>query len=263
MNNINFIELNKFGDLHNNHNIFFCKTDFLFDDFKYIERLNHDIVLITGNSDYAITDSIVHKAPSNIKKWFAQNAMSNSTMLEPLPIGLENKIECARSGHGIGYKDRMTIKERMLSRNTKSIRPTKNIYANFNVNTNLSHRSIVKNLCQLNLDIDWHDDNLSLEQWFDTILDYKMIICPMGNGLDTHRLWEVLYSHRIPVTIRGGDFKLYDLYKLLPIIILDSLTDLQNTDLIMSKYNQIVDKSYDNNLLSINYWKSKILDYVK
>jgi len=262
MNNIDFIELNKLASLHNNDTIFFCKTVYVLDDFKFISSLDNDVILITGNSDYPITDSLICKAPSNIKKWFAQNAVSDTSLLESLPIGLENKIEFCRNGHGVGYPERMTIKEKLLSRDTSSIRPHKNIYANFNVSTNPSYRLNTKNICLQNSDIDWEDYSLTLEQWFDTLLEYKMVVCPIGNGLDTHRLWEVLYSNRIPITIKTGNFKLYELYKNLPVIVLNNLDDLRDTSLIMSYYEQIQSHQYDTKILSADYWKSKILSYV-
>lgn len=262
MKHIDFLQLNKFSSLHNNHTIFFCKTDYILNDFRFISTLDHEVVLITGNSDYPITDDIVVKAPLNIKKWFAQNAVSNNALLEPLPIGLENKIECNRNGHGIGYYDRMITKEKLLSRNITHIKPDKIIYANFNIATNPPYRLSTKNICLQNIDINWQDYTLTLEQWFDSILEHKMTVCPIGNGLDTHRLWEVLYADRIPVTIKTGNFKLYELYKQFPIIVLDNINDLKNTELILSEYDKIQNTNYDSNLLSSEYWKSKILSYV-
>jgi len=260
MSNTDFIQINKFSNLHNNNNIFFCKTDFIFDDFNYIKTLDTDIILITGNSDYGITDKIVESAPRNIKKWFAQNALSNNEILEPIPIGLENKIESNRSGHGIGYKDRMIIKEKLLSHKSAII-PSKNIYANFNIQTNFAYRLAIKNLCMECSHIDWQESNLSLEDWFKNIIDYRMMVCPIGNGVDTHRLWEALYYNIVPITIKINNYKLYQLYEQLPIIILDKMKDLLNLSLINKKYEEAITKQYDKNLLTYEYWKTKILSY--
>lgn len=262
MKHIDFLQLNKFSSLHNNHTIFFCKTDFILDDFRFISTLGHEVILISGNSDYPITNNIVTKAPTNIKKWFAQNAVSNASVLEPLPIGLENKIECNRNGHGIGYSDRMMVKEKLLSRDIPNFVSQKMIYANFNISTNPSYRLNAKSTCLQNPDISWQDYTLTLEEWFDAVSAHKMVVCPIGNGLDTHRLWEVLYAGRTPITIKTGNFKLYELYKQLPIIVLDNLDDLKNTKLILSEYDKVHNTNYDMNLLSAEYWKSKILSHV-
>ena len=230
------IQLNNFSELHDGRKIIFCKTDFLLEEFKHISTLSNKVILISGNSDYAITDNLLSLLPKNVIKWYAQNALSNDKRLIPIPMGIENKLPSIREGHGIGYYDRVLLKENLLSGN-KSVIPTKKIYSNFQVSTNYQHRNPIKNICIDCNHIDWEEPNLSIEQFFDKVLDYEMIVCPAGNGVDTHRLWEVIYSNRIPITIKVGEFKIYELYEKLPIIILNSLHELNDLELIYEKYN--------------------------
>lgn len=251
------IEINKLSSLHNGENIIFCKTDFLFEEFEKIKKLKNDVVLITGNSDYPIDEYRFNGKPKNVKKWFAQNAIVNDIDLIPIPIGFENKLPALRDGHGIGYYDRVSLKENLVLRNLQVI-PTKKIYANFNVGTNTYHRTMVRDVCIKSNHIDWDAPNLSVVEFFDKILDYEMIVCPVGNGVDTHRLWEVLYSNRIPITIKVGDFKIYELYEKLPIIILDNIEDLYNIDLIEEKLEKIKSNEYDLSILDISYWLDEI-----
>lgn len=253
---VNFIQLNKFSELHDSENIIFCKTDFIYKEFENILRLNKPITLITGNSDYPITDEHVNAAPKNIIKWYAQNALSNNEIIEPIPIGLENKLSSMRDGHGIGYFERVSEKEMLLLRNINT-EPDLFIYSNFDVRTNyerIKYRDI-----SINLDyVDWEDNNLSLNDYFSKILKYKMILCPIGNGIDTHRLWEVLYSNRIPITVKVGNFKIYDLYEKLPIIILNNIEELAEKNLLIEKYNEALNKVWNVNLLDVNFWLKKI-----
>jgi hypothetical protein len=255
---MSFIQINKFSELHDGKNIIFCKTDYLFDEFNYINKLNNDVILITGNSDYPITDDIVNLAPKNIKKWFAQNALSNSKILEPYPMGIENKNESIRNGHGIGYNDRVEEKEKLLSRKV-SKSPTKKIYANFNVNTNFHYRNEIKNCCISSELVDWEEPNLSLQSFFDKILEYEVVVCPAGNGVDTHRLWEVLYSKRIPITFKIGNYKIYELYEKLPIVVLENCDDLKNSELLQHKIRETKEKKIMYNLINFEYWKEKII----
>ena len=37
------------------------------------------------------------------------------------------------------------------------------------------------------------------------LLNYMFVICPEGNGIDTHRMWEALYLRTIPI-IKKYDF---------------------------------------------------------
>jgi hypothetical protein len=69
---MNIIQINKFSELHNNETIIFCKTDYIFDEFKNIEKIPNDVILITGNSDYPIDESRFNLKPKNVKKWYTQ-----------------------------------------------------------------------------------------------------------------------------------------------------------------------------------------------
>lgn len=254
---MNIAQINKLSLLHDDNYIIFCKTDFLFEEFEKIKKLKNDVVLITGNSDYPIDVYRFNKKPKNVKKWFAQNAIINHIDLVPIPIGIENKLPAFRDGHGIGYYDNAQLKEDLVLRNLQ-VTPTKKIYANFNISTNYHYRSLVRDVCVKSDYIDWDEPNLSLVEFFDKILDYEMIVCPAGNGVDTHRLWEVLYSNRIPITIKVGDFKIYELYDKLPVIILDNIEDLYNIDLIEKKLEKIKNNEYDLSILDVSYWFDEI-----
>lgn len=258
-----YIQINKLSILHDNHKIFFCKTDYLFSEFENIKQKNNDTILISGNSDYPITDEIINLAPKNIKKWYAQNALSNNAILEPLPIGLENRFFASREGHGIGYPSRMETKENILQNINTNKTSNKFIYANFNINTNINHRNKIKEICLATPFITWREPDLSLKDFYEEILDHKMVLCPAGNGIDTHRLWETLYSNRIPITFKIGNYKIYELYKELPIIILNNISELNNFDLIMSHYYKIINQSFDYRILNIDYWFLKIQSYAQ
>ncbi len=262
MNNIDFIKINNFSDLHNGRDIFFCKTDFLAEDLQTISELKHNVVLITGNSDYGITDEIVAQVPKNIKIWYAQNALSNHSILKPMPLGMENKEYSHRSGHGVGYQQRVQDKENIINNLTNNI-PEHLIYANFNIDTNRDYRNFIKNLCSQSFDIKWEDCNLSLQSFFDTIQEHRMTICPIGNGVDTHRLWEVLYCNRIPVTIKVGDYKIYELYDKLPIIVLENHKQLLDTDYLLQQYDIVKNRHYDMSILKSNFWRNSIINDAK
>lgn len=253
----NSFQLNKLSNLHDGKNIVFCKTDFIKQEFDYIKNINNDVILVTGNSDYPITDDIVNLVPKNVVKWYAQNALSNYDLIEPIPLGIENKLPSVRQNHGIGYFDRVSEKEVLLNRKIEKY-PDKFIYANFNINTNFEERIKYKNISIQSNHIDWSENNLSLESFFDKIKEYQMILCPIGNGIDTHRLWEVLYSDRIPITVKVGNFKIYTLYEKLPIIILNDINELLDYDLIISKFHHIKNKNFEKKILDVNYWINEI-----
>jgi hypothetical protein len=126
--------------------------------------------------------------------------------------------------------------------------------------TNLEHRGYTRKIISDLPYIEWGEPNLSISDFFNKILEYEAVLCPIGNGIDTHRLWEVLYSNRIPITIKVGNFKIYELYEKLPIVILDNYNELKNFDLLRNKINEIKNKKYNMSLLDITYWINKITE---
>ena len=123
-------QINKLSHLHDGKKIIFCKTDYLIQEFENIKKLDNNVILISGNSDYPITDEYLKFVPKNIIKWFGQNILSNNSLFEPIPIGIENKNECFRHGHGIGYYNSSSKKELLIEKKTLPSYSEK-IYSNF------------------------------------------------------------------------------------------------------------------------------------
>lgn len=90
------------------------------------------------------------------------------------------------------------------------------------------------------------------------ISQYKYSLCPEGNCIDTHRLWESLYLNTIPIVIYTPMFKYY--YKLgIPLLILYSWSDL--ADLNLDNLNFFYDEHkewFKNKPLFFNFWKETI-----
>jgi hypothetical protein len=256
--NSEIIYFNKFFKLHNGNNIFVCKTDFLLADFKKISKIPNNVILVTGNSDIPIDSSYFSKLPSNVYKWYAQNATFSNEKIIPIPLGIENFDFALRKGHGVKYR-RVEEKIDLLSKES-GITPTKFIYANFSISTNTSYRQTIYDFVKKIPYIDLEDPVLSVSEFYNKILDYKMILCPIGNGIDTHRLWEVLYSKRVPVIIRINECKIYDLYTKFPILILDDISDLKNAPLIEELYKLAINKYFNDDLLNYSYWEKMIKD---
>lgn len=254
---MNTIQLNKLCNLHDGENIIFCKTNFLLQEFSYIQTLPHEVTLISGNSDYVIDYSnYLPHLPLNVKKWYAQNTMIDHPIVKPLPLGIENYLPAKRKGHGVGY-DRVKIKDQIISSYTNRT-STKFIYANFQPNTNPQHRNFIKSLCQEIEFITWEEPNLSLPQFFDNVLDYEAVICPDGNGPDTHRFYEVLYMGRIPIVFNKTLYNL--LYKNFPSILIEDTNQLSNYNFMRDKINEVKSKTYNLEMLNIDWWVNRIIN---
>lgn len=255
--NAEIIQFNKFFRLHDGVKVFVCKIDFIERDLHKIGTLGHKVVLVTGNGDLPVDDNFLHKIPENVVCWYAQNALLHHPKIVPIPLGIENYEFANRRGHGLTY--RQAGKKLSLLSRSFNVVPTKFMYANFKISTNPKDRQLVYDFIKELTHIDFEEPNLSYTQFINRMLDYKMVLCPIGNGIDTHRLWEVLYAGRVPVVIREGYYPIYDLYAELPIIILDHLNDLSDVHLLEKAFSMVNNSPHKRDLLEYRYWKNRIL----
>jgi len=251
------LQLNNFAKLHNGTNILFCKTDYLGALFQHIQTWKRPCTLITGNSDYSITDDIVSHAPECITRWYAQNADTTDLKVNGIPLGIENSEDCTLEGHGAGWEH---AKEKVkLLKNSPEVSPRSKIYANFSLSTHPSRKEVQK-VCQAldyvtsQVSTDHAEiNNKSYSQYVNDIQSHEMVVCPRGNGIDCHRVWEVLYLGRVPIVKRESAMRYFEE---LPILFIDDWSHLRNIDYIENQYQKVKDNN--SRMLDMNYWKSII-----
>jgi hypothetical protein len=256
---MNIIQINKFSNLHDGEKIIFCKTDFLFEEFEKIKKIKNDVILISGNSDYCISDKIVARAPQNIKKWFCQNRHSESFILQSIPLGLENTVECKVPGHGFVW-DHAHEKHDILS-NFSEKKSKDFVYANFNVNTNFHHRIALKEKSIESDHITWGEPNAAYRDYVNSILNHEAVLCAQGNDYgDNHRIYETLYLSRAAITFNTFQYKyLHYLFPTVLVTKLEQLDDIDNLKRRVDKSRKHMNTKY----LDFEYWKDMILDSAK
>jgi len=88
---------------------------------------------------------------------------------------------------------------------------------------------------------------------------HKFVLCPEGNGTDTHRTWETLYVGSIPIEKRNIN---NSFYQDLPICFVDSLSEI-NEDFLNYEFDRIKNTKWNLDKLNFSYWKDKIINYSK
>ena len=256
---MNVFQLNKLSKYHDGKFIFFTKTDYLRKDFDEISKLENEVILISGNSDFVIDDALSNSMPKNIKAWFATNVITENPKIIPIPLGIENYEESIRQGHGVGY-DRGLTKENFIL-NYQDRTPTRFIYSNCRRGTNPGLRDRVIDISKKNIYITWEEPNLSIESFFDRVLDFEAVLCPQGNGFgDNHRIYETLYLNRIPITTGGHVHK--SLHHNFPVVLVEDIELLKNYDFLREQVDIAKSKVWDRSLLDLDYWKNRILSYL-
>ena len=256
------LEINKFSNLHDGNRVVFCKTDYLYTLLPALEAFPHEIILISGNSDYSVSEERLSFKPDNVVKWFGPNKSADSDIVVPIPLGIENSI-CCKLGYHHGFVwDHAPEKHGIISE-TQNKPPTKMIYANFEVHQSRHpSRVLWKDIAQNHDHITWQPDNaLRYADYIDEVLDHEAVLCPQGNVSvpegDNHRLYEVLYSGRIPITHAQTYHK--TLHHKFPVILVEDLEAVSDEKFMRSEIDRVKSQTYDHKYLRFSYWRDLIL----
>ena len=241
--NIDIESINDSDERFINFKKIFVKTDDIGKFYNKFKNNLEDKIIITHNSDYSI-DTTFKENINKVKKQYSQNCLFRNEKLEPIPIGIENRMWF---DHNIIHN----IRKRT------DIKKTKNIYFLFSLQT---HPSRITCYNILKDKLEWNS-KLSKEEYFIELKKHKYAICPRGNGLDTHRLWECFYLDVIPIMLKEDSVNIDNL----PIIYLEKWSDLdisnldnliQFTDIKLSK---ITMSYYNKNIIMNNNYQIIIL----
>lgn len=203
--------ISRFTQPFYNPKLVFCYTHRISDLASKLHLFKNKFVLITHNSDYTITEKDIGILESDkIIHWFSQNANIVHPKLTSIPIGIANQ----QWEHG-----------RYSNWDGLTIRPNKEkdaIYFYFSIETNIEKRLTCKQILESKGIEYWN--HMPHAYYLDNLSRFcKYSICPEGNGVDTHRIWEALYTNTIPVCIRTVNSELFS--KEYPILLLDKWED--------------------------------------
>jgi hypothetical protein len=156
-----------------------------------LEKFKNPFILIAHNADEWIKNNqliIPLLSSEKIIFVYSQNICVSHPKLRFLPIGLANR----RWPHG-----NMEIFKKYMNRRSNKI--GSGIYFNFSIETAPWYRQSCYDILSKK-GLKWVE-NKPYEEYLQEIINYKYAICPMGNGFDTHRLWECVYLGIIPIVI--------------------------------------------------------------
>lgn len=220
----------------------FCKTDFIDELFDNVRLSKKNHILLTHHSDIKIDEETFNKKPKSIKKWFGINVDFNDNDLIPIPIGL-------RTHEGIYHDKNNSI---VIDFNEYKNNKKQNImYCNWR-NTNSDRNNIID---KMDSNILYKDTILPYNIYLNNMSKCKYVLCPPGNGLDTHRFWEALYVGSIPVVLKTS---FYEKWGDVPIIQIDNYEDI--TIKLLEDNARLINDNYVN-ILNITYWRDMINDH--
>lgn len=224
------------------NDIIFCNTNLVTELFKDLRKIKNikNLTLITNQTDDEIDKKLFLKKPRSIFNWFSVNVTYEHSNLIPIPLGLSNNYS----------PKNLRASEFNSITFSKEFNKNKLMYLNFNVNTNTSLRAPLESIYK-NEQWSYYEKNiLTLEDYSKNLKEFKFVLCPQGNGIDTHRIWEALYSGAIPVVEKHISHKNLEG---LPILFLDDLKNISPEKLTMY-LEKINYEDLDFNKLTCSYW---------
>ena len=191
-------------------------------------------IIFTNLEDTPIDDFILNVIPENVVCISAVNAITHNDVVIPAPYGVQRRMNPS--------DDRIEQLTEWMEFDNKD-NPDKLLYVSHNESSN-ARRLGIKNLFY---DKDWAEVNeqrVSYNTFLSNLSNSKFMICPIGNAIDCHRNWEVLYMRRVPVMVR--DPYLEKLYVDYPVLFVDDYKDV--TKELLTKNDNLFQKAQTMNL---------------
>ena len=211
-------------------------------------------LLLTGHGDYSVTDKMYEKYKDKCDYWLGTNIDTEKNNLIKYPLGITNDCNDSPIHHIYGNIDIMT----QVAEN-KNITKSGIIYCNINVSTHTERKLVYQIFSEKKfVTVATSESTLSgRKKFLEDIRKHKFVLCPRGNGPDTHRLWETLYMGSIPVVKFE---EAYSSFTNLPIFFILDWEELRNKEesFYQEKYDEIMKRSWHLNRINFSYWRNLI-----
>ena len=241
---------NKNIALHEN-SLIFTHSELINNLFENIKKVNGfgNFTVISHMSDKIINKNILKKIPNQVKRLYVINSNVDSNKISNIPLGLGNEYSKKNiHKNDLSYLYLSNFYKEEIS-----------MYLNFNLNTNYKIRSPLYDKFRIYNWVNVENHSLDKLKYVDDLKNSTFVLCPPGNGPDTHRVWEALYSGSIPIVL---DTPTFNSYNDLPIMRVKSFNDITyerlENYLISIKNNKDLSLSK----LSLNWWRNHLINEI-
>jgi hypothetical protein len=209
------------------------------------------IIWITGHSDFPITPELFDKYEQHVEWWFATNKQHVHPKLCSLPIGITNNTK--ESNDHIVFGNTAIMLE--VAARPQTLHNL--VYMNFLIGTYPTERQQCYDTFSGKpwVTVGQSAKTLDARKKFLTeIRNHAFVLCPRGNGIDTHRIWETLYMGSIPIVKK--DIAMNEFIDL-PILFIDKWSDITE-EFLLEQYERIRGMVWNMDKLTFGYWKRLI-----
>ena len=226
--------------------IVYAKADHFIPLFHQLRRRRTRVVLVTAESDMTVSPEIARTRPIQVADWFSANALDSS--VHAIPLGLANSY-CE-----------LTPKAPLLAEcGTSNEERTRWLYVNFRVETNPPVRGPIMQHFESLDRRDWltvRHGEAGLEEFVREMSSHRFVVCPPGNGIDTHRLWEALYGKTIPIVLRNPALREFGD---LPIVFVDDFREV-TPEFLEVQHRRIAGTEWNWEKMFAPWWQERLRD---
>lgn len=208
-------------------------------------QINHKYILVEHNGDDQVEEDILpYMEDSNIYRFYAQCALVAHPKITPIPIGVENLH------HGNNFK--------WIMRRHPMVHKIPRVFYHFAIETNPDERGPAKEYFKTHPLLDTIDRFIPTRPYKKILNSYMFTASPAGNTLGSHRTWEALYLHTIPIVKRTPDSDAC-VANGLPLWVVKEWTDLETytEEMLSQKYKEMM-KVANFESLYMDYWINRI-----
>jgi hypothetical protein len=249
----------------------YLKRDFLYRSGKwrsqeitafFRDRKRSDGVLVLGHADqYTGYKDIVCIRATGVHSIFGTNCAVVRGISQCLPLGLTNLCDDSPIHKIMGLT---TPFIEVLEDDSSPHSFNNSVLLSFNKQTAEKQRVALynqfhKQSCVTTFTLDY--SVAGRLAYLQSIRDHDFVLCPQGNGRDTHRLWETLYLGSIPIVKRRDMPE--GLLNLFPIWIVNDWSEALNPDTRATARENLLKHDWDENRLRQSYWNSIIASHLK
>jgi len=204
-------------------------------------------IIFTNLEDTPIDDFIINQIPDNVVCISAVNAITHNDIVIPAPYGVQRRMNPSddRIEQLTQYMEHVPSNPRGL------------LYVSHNESSNAKRQ----NIKSLFYDKDWAEVNeqrVPYNIFLYNLAASKFMICPVGNAIDCHRNWEVLYMRRVPIMTR--DPYLQKLFENYPVLFVDKYSDVTEELLLANDHLFQQAQTMDLSDLTLPKFFDKIVD---
>lgn len=217
--------------------------------------------VIFGHSDIPTGrfDISLIKKLFKVKRIFGTNLLAKQNISIPIPLGITN-MGADGPFHNLLGDPELFLRADEESDFLGHFEPT--IYANFSVANNIRTRGeLLKVLSSLprpirvEFSIPEFTKSARLK-YLSSCRQSAFVVCPEGNGFDTHRLWETLYMGGVPVVQKNNYIS--PLIAELPVLQVRNWVELQDLAMLEEEWAKIKLEAWDFSSLSRRHWETLI-----